>query len=117
MAELIGTLTIAISVLKSVREFQNSVRTQISKTPRRPFYSAGRAENRNGGFDRKHTLKRKIAVIEGGTGKSCPGCDRVAFRVKDSGPHPAFGELGGLERTMLCDTCGFTENEMRMPNR
>ena len=48
-------------------------------------------------------------------GEICPKCGEQELRVERSSPHPTFGELGGVNRHMKCDSCDFTETRLFTP--
>lgn len=60
-------------------------------------------------------LKRKVDELS--EGEKCPKCRAVGWGVVDSKPHPAFGEMGCIERTYKCTACGFSEKHMFDPTK
>lgn len=60
-------------------------------------------------------LKQRLAGFEN-TGKaSCPRCQKRTYRLERSERDRLFGEVGGLNRTYMCDSCGFTEQALQIP--
>ena len=41
----------------------------------------------------------------------CPKCKKKTFELISSAPHPIMGEMGVLERTYKCSSCGFEEKK------
>jgi predicted RNA-binding Zn-ribbon protein involved in translation (DUF1610 family) len=60
------------------------------------------------------SLRRQLAQLEH-SGAACPRCRKQTYRLERSERDRIFGEVGGLNRTYLCDSCGFTEQALQIP--
>lgn len=62
------------------------------------------------------SLEARVKAIEeklaGGSGKLCPICNSVRFRVVSSSPTGFFDEVADFYK---CEECGHSENRNRMP--
>jgi Zn finger protein HypA/HybF involved in hydrogenase expression len=48
-------------------------------------------------------------------GEICPKCGEAEFRIESSSRHPLFGNMGGVNHHMKCDSCGFAEMRLIDP--
>lgn len=58
-------------------------------------------------------LRRTIESMK--SGEACVICREGQMKVVSSSPHPIFGELGKLEHTLKCNSCGHQEKLMFDP--
>jgi hypothetical protein len=57
-------------------------------------------------------LEKRLARCPG---EGCPSCGELSYRIVSSEPHPTFGNVGLIVRTMKCENCGFSEDKMITP--
>ena len=62
--------------------------------------------------DRIRALEHKLKRAPG---SACPKCGSFGYRVVESKPHPEFGDVGTLLRTMRCEVCEFQETLTVLP--
>ncbi len=60
-------------------------------------------------------IEKPESTLEGSASRSCPKCGKKTYSLAASNPHSIFGNLGAVERTYNCDSCGFSEKEMIQP--
>ena len=67
------------------------------------------------------TLGKRIAELENRLarcpGQGCPSCGELSYRTISSNPHPTFGHMGAVVRTMKCEKCAFTEDILIPPQK
>ncbi len=90
MAELYGTLADVKIALSDARETIHEKERKIKE------------------------LGDKVAALT--SGEACPICNEGRMKITASGPHPTFGRVGVLERTLKCDKCGHTEKHLYDPS-
>lgn len=60
-------------------------------------------------------LKEQLRAAQAGEGDPCPSCHQRAWGVTSSKPARRMGDMGVLDRTYLCKSCGFTETYTEAP--
>ena len=65
--------------------------------------------------EENYILRQKLACFENTGAAGCPRCQKRTYRLERSERDRIFGEVGGLNRTYLCDSCGFTEQALQIP--
>jgi hypothetical protein len=60
-------------------------------------------------------LRGQLSTVSQPMFPSCPKCGQPTYAVKESKPDPHFGPLGGINRTHVCKSCGFTETILVTP--
>ncbi len=66
-------------------------------------------------LEENDSLKRKLTGLQNAEGDPCPKCRSRTYHLENSEKDKTFGKVGGMMRTFLCGTCGFTEQSLVMP--
>ena len=112
----------ALGVVKGLREIEKGFDAAALKAQMAELYSAladvkmALTDARETIFGRDRVIKELQDKIDALTaGDVCPICKEGRMKVTASQPHPIFGQVGVLERTVNCEKCGHKEKHMHDP--
>ena len=118
MVELLPTLSTALTLANKLREIGDNLKHAELKELigdlklQLADLKIGTADL----IEENDSLKRQLASIQNADGDPCPKCRQRTYHLEQSEPHRIFGEVGGVQRTYLCDSCKFTEQQTEMPS-
>lgn len=117
MADIISTVSTAISLATRLREIGKSIENAEFKNLLADL-SLELADAKMKIADliaENASLKEKLLSLSNASGEKCPKCGIRTFEIISSRPHPTFGDLGAKEREYKCSTCGFSESKLIKP--
>lgn len=117
MADLVSTISTAISLASRLREISKNIEGAEFKNVLADL-SLELAEAKLKMADlisENASLKEKIGSLTSASGERCPKCNNRTFELISTRPHPTFGDLGAKEREYKCSGCGFAESKLVEP--
>ena len=111
MADIVSTISTALSIASRLKEVSEKVRDAEFRNLVADL-SIELAEVKlkvANLLEENAKLKGQLLTLQSAGGEQCPKCGNRTFELTSSKPHPTFGELGVVERTYKCSTCGFQE--------
>lgn len=117
MADLISTVSAAISLAGRLREISKNIEDAEFKNLLADL-SLELADAKLKIADlvsENADLKEKLKSLTSSTGEKCPKCNNRTFEIVSTKPHKIFGDMGAKEREYRCSGCGFEESKFIDP--
>ncbi len=115
----------AVQIVKDLRDIERDLDSATYKAQMAELYSnladvkialSDAKEQMQNKDQQIRALQAQIATMQ--AGELCPICQTGRMKVTASKPHPTFGVMGVLERTLSCqnEACGHSDKVMHDPN-
>ena len=117
MADVISTLSTAITLASRLREISKNIEDAEFKNLLADL-SLELAETKMQLaelIEENTNLKRNLSALENFEGEPCPKCHKHGWELIESKPDKLFGDLGGMRRLYKCPHCGFSEEQLITP--
>lgn len=117
MADLLGTVSTAISLATRLREISKNIEDAEFKNLLADL-SLELADAKLKMADlisENAEMKQRLDSLTSSTGEQCPKCNNGTFQIVSTRPHPTFGDMGAKEREYKCSGCGFEESKFINP--
>jgi hypothetical protein len=117
MAEVFTLITSALGTLTKLKEIADKIKDVEIKSlvADLRLELAEIKERLSEVIDENTNLKAQIQNAAKPQFPPCPSCGQLTWTVEKSVRDATFGDLGGVQRTMKCTACNFTENRLVTP--
>lgn len=114
MADLISTVSTALTIASRLKEVSDKVRdAEFRNLLADLSIELAEVKSKAASLLEENTkLKQQLNDLDTSPADPCPKCRKRTYVVTKSVPDKQFGELGGLRRTYACSSCGFTEERI-----
>jgi len=114
MADLIATITTAISIAKKLKDISDRIKdVELKGTIADLSLELAELKTRLADVITENVaLREKVKALETAEGDPCPKCHKRGWSIESSEPDRLFGDLGGMKRAYRCSLCGFTESKI-----
>jgi len=114
MADLVTTVSTAISLATRLREISKNVENSEFKNLLADLnLELADAKMKMADLISENAdMKEKLASLTSATGELCPKCNNRTFQIIATRSHPTFGAVGAKERDYECSGCGFKESKL-----
>lgn len=115
MADIIGSLSAALSIASRLKTISDRVRDAEFRNLLADL-NIELAEAKMKMVDlveENARLKQRIQQLEKVEGERCPSCHKMSWLLEHSEPDATLGVVGVNRRTYRCSACGFTEANIR----
>ncbi|HEY4369018.1 MAG TPA: hypothetical protein VGN07_17420 [Steroidobacteraceae bacterium] len=117
MADLVGSLSTAISLARRLKDISENIKGAEFKNLLADL-SLELADVKlrlADVLEENVRLKSEVSALRNVDGEPCPKCRKRGWQLESSKPDPIFGDLGGLRKLFKCSLCGFTEERLDTP--
>lgn len=114
MADLISTVSTALSIASRLKKVSDKIRDAEFRNLLADL-SIELAELKSNAADlieENTRLRQQLNELDTSPADPCPRCRKRTYVVTKSEPDKQFGKLGGLRRTYACSSCGLTEEKV-----
>lgn len=117
MADLITTVSTAISLATRLREISKNIEDAEFKNLLADLnLELADAKMKMADLISENAeMKAKLDSLTSATGEPCPKCNNRTFQIVSTRAHPTFGDMGAKEREYKCSGCGFEESKLIKP--